>query len=658
MAEVSRIDFPFERPGRMASIQGSRLRRLLGVTDLFAIGYGDVASSIYYALGVTIAIALGAAPLALLVTGFFFFCTVNTYAELSTAIPEAGGSQLFARRAFNDLVSFLAGWALLLDYVLTMAISAYTIAPYLGYFWSPLKDPVAILAFASFVIALLVVLNLVGIRESAGVSMVLAIFEIATLSVVVTMGCIYVLDWNLLKEGLVGSEAPSLSQFMYSLPIAMVAYTGIEAVSQMAGEVKDPGRKVPRAMFLTMIPVVLFGVLLSAIAVCALTPAAIEKYWVDDTLSGIVQTMPSIHGIPEFGKHLAGWVAIIAGAILFIATNAGVIGASRLAYSMASTYQLPSWIGRLHPRTQTPVVALCLFPALAIVVLVLSKDLKTLADLYSFGAMLAFTLAHLSLIGLRVREPDLPRPFLSRPNVTIRGKRIPILAVLGALATGGSWILVILFHERARDLGLAWCFVGLVVYAIYRRRSHIPLTDRLSIEKIEVPEFAPLALKRVLVPTLGGRSTEVVQHACAVAREFDAELTLLYVIEVPETLPLDTIIGSGHYFGQQALSRAEAIAREAGVRIVRTRMMQSRRAGETIVEVAREIGADLILLGAAPRRVRGASPLSSTIAHVMRAASCRVWIANMAPAAALPAAVGGGEGPGSVVVPPSAACPP
>lgn len=632
MAEVSRIDFPFERPGTVAAVQRGNLRRLLGVTDLFAIGYGDVASSIYYALGVTIAIALGAAPLALLVTGFFFYCTVNTYAELSTAIPEAGGSQLFARRAFNDLVSFLAGWALLLDYVLTIAISAYTIAPYLGYFWEPLKAPAAILGFASLIIGLLVVLNIIGIRESTGVSIVLALFEIATLSVIVTIGAVYVLDWNILKEGLVGREAPSVREFLYSLPIAMVAYTGIEAVSQMAGEVRDPGRKVPRAMFLTMIPVILFGVLLSAIAVCAMTPATIKDHWIDDTLSGVVQAMSSIHEMPEFGRHLAGWVAILAAVILFIATNAGVIGASRLAYSMASTYQLPPWVGRLHPRRKTPVVALCLFPALAIVVLLLSKDLKTLADLYSFGAMLAFTLAHLSLIGLRVREPDLPRPFLSRPNFTLGGRRIPVLAILGALATGGSLILVVLYHERARNLGLAWCVLGLFVYVVYRRRSRIPLADRLAIEKIEMPEFAPLSIRKVLVPTLGGRSTEVVQHACAVAREFDAELTLLYVIEVPETLPLDTIVGAGHYLGQQALSRAEAIAREAGVRIVRTRMLQSRRAGETIVEVAKEMEADLVLLGAAPRRMRGASTLSPTIEHVMRTAPCRVWIAN-APAA-------------------------
>src|SRR3990167_4443991 len=148
MADPHSIDFSEPPSRRVTVLDRGNLHRVLNALHLFAIGYGDVGSSIYYALGVTTLYALGATPLALALAGIVFFCTVLTYAELAAAMPESGGSCSFARRAFNDLVSFIAGWALLLDYIVTIAISAYSVGPYLGIFFPVLKTTFGNIPFA------------------------------------------------------------------------------------------------------------------------------------------------------------------------------------------------------------------------------------------------------------------------------------------------------------------------------------------------------------------------------------------------------------------------------------------------------------------------------------------------------------------------------
>ncbi len=599
------------------------LRRLIGTASLFAIGYGDVGSSIYYALGVTAAFALGATPLAIAIAGIFFIFTVLTYAELSAAIPESGGAQVFARRAFGDVASFLAGWALLLDYVLTAAISAYAVAPYLSHFWPALRPLPGHLAFTVLLLLVLGGLNVAGIKESTRVSLVLAALGILTQGAIVVLG--FVLAFNLphLLGQIEWGVAPTWQNLIYGVSIAMVAYTGIEAVSQLSGETLDPGRKVPRAMLLTLVTVLSMYLGISVIALSVMTPQELGQKWVNDPMAGIAAHMPGV------GPYLSPWIAVLGATILMIAANAGVIGASRLAYSMANNYQLPLFFNRLHPRLKTPYLALGVFTAVSILVILVARELKVLADLYNFGAMLAFSMAHLSLMGLRVKEPELERPFKLPLNLRIAGREIPISAVLGFCATFTVWLIVVFTHVHGRNLGFVWMGLGTVLYIWYRKQSHLPVMETVEIEKVRVPEYQALALKSILVPTLGGPMTENLQVACQFARDQGAELTALYVIEIPATLPLDTFLPEKLAVADAALKRAMAIGREFGLQ-VSTQLIQARSAGQAIVDLAKETGCDLIVMGTpykrSPAPLSPAGGLGATTDYVVRNAPCRVWI--------------------------------
>lgn len=608
---------------RVVAMDKGALRRLIGTASLFAIGYGDVGSSIYYALGVTTAWALGAAPLAIAIAGIFFIFTVLTYAELSAALPESGGSQLFARRAFGDVASFIAGWALLLDYVLTAAISAYAVAPYLAYFWPALKTVPGHLSFTVFLLVGLGALNIAGIKESTRVSLLLTLLDIVTQLAIIGIGLALAFNLPRLLGQIKWGVAPTWENLIYGISIAMVAYTGIEAVSQLSGETIDPGRKVPRAMLMTLGTVLVMYMGISVIALSVMTPQELGGEWINDPIAGIAAHLPGI------GPQLSRWIAILGATILTIAANAGVIGASRLAYSMANNYQLPTFFSRLHPRLKTPYLALGSFTVVAILVILVAKNLKVLADLYNFGAMLAFSMAHLSLIGLRVKEPELERPFKLTLNLRIAGREIPITAVLGFCATSAVWLIVVFTHVHGRNLGFVWMGLGCVLYAWYRKRAQLPVMETVQIEKVVMPEYQALAVRSILAPTLGGSTTENLQIACQFARDHGAHLTALYVIEIPPTLPLDTFLSEKLAVADAALKRAMAIGREFNLQVT-TQVIQARSAGQAIVDLAKERDFDLVVMGTPHKRaatgLTASSGLGATTDYVVRSAPCRVWI--------------------------------
>jgi len=633
MTEAKKIDFTSYQTTHITTIDKGSLRQLLGTRDLFSVGYGDVGSSIYYALGLTCAFALGATPIAITVAGLFFLFTTLTYMELSAAMPVAGGAQVFARRAFNsDLLGFIAGWALLLDYVITAAISAFTIGPYLGYFFPYLKtDPSTNIAFTSGIITFLTLLNVIGIKKSTGLSFALASFDIITRVVIIGVGFITVFSLPKIIEQIHFGTSPTWTNFIYGVSIAMVAYTGIEATSQLTGECKEPGRNVPQAMRLTMITVTIMYISISLIALSAISAKELGTTWKSDPIAGIAMNIPYI------GNYITPWIAILGAVILFIATNAGIVGASRMAYSMASNYQLTRHFSTLHPRFKTPYTSLIFFSGIAILIVLIGRKLDILADLYNFGAMLAFSIAHLSLIGLRIREPELQRPYKLKGNIRIGRYDIPITAILGFIATFSVWIVVIAIHPYGRYIGFGWMAFGTGIYLFYRKKTKLPAVKAVEIEKIKGLEFKEIRFKHILVPTRGGKDTDTVQIAAKLAKTFGAELCVLYVIEIPTSLPLDDIWPDKIHFGNQILNRASAISREIGIAAT-TRLLQARSAAQTIVEVAKDENFDLIVIGnkmpspfAIPRTTLlgfniKVGKLSKTVEYIVQNAPCKVWI--------------------------------
>lgn len=430
--------------------------------------------------------ALGLTPPVLLISGVVFLFTALTYSEGATMLPEAGGSGAFAYRAFNPLVSFIASWVLMLDYIVTMSISAFSAVNYLGYFFPILGNWPANSIGGIVVVAALALINIRGLQASSRLNIVLVMIDVLTQITIAVLAVLLVINIPKLIHNIHWGVAPTTNQFLFGVSISMIAYTGIETVSNLGSETKNPGKSIPRAVILVFITVFILWALLSMAALSAYPVyQAANGQWVTDLtqkflhdpILGIANVMPvAIRPVLSF------WVAFLAVTILIIATNAGMLGASRLAYFMGQRQQLPSAISNVSRRARVPVNAIIFFSVIAGALIATGK-ITLLADLYAFGAVLAYTSAHASIIALRIKEPNLPRPFKIPLNIHIKNREIPVTAVLGGLATFATWLMVVYTHEIGRIVGFAWLGIGLLMYFLYRRWRR-----KQSAEQLEVRE--------------------------------------------------------------------------------------------------------------------------------------------------------------------------
>jgi APA family basic amino acid/polyamine antiporter len=621
------------------------LERVLGTPALFATAYGNVGSSIYYALGLVAGIALGLTPLVFVISGLIFAATAATYAEGTVRFPEAGGSSSFARHAFNELVSFAAAWAQMLNYVITIAISAFFVPHYLSIFWEPLRQNPWDIVGGVIVIVVLVLLNIVGIREAANLNIFLAVVDFATQLLLVVIGFALIFSPHVVfSSNIHWGVAPTWANFFLAIPIAMIAYTGIETVSNLAEEARDPPRDIPRSISWVAIAVFAIYFTLPMIALSALpVHRTADGYqtllglppedggFANDPVLGLVQHL-GLHGSVLSAAKI--YVGILAATILFIATNAGVIGASRITYAMASYRQLPEVFRRLHPKFKTPWLALVVFAGIVAIAVLLPGQTTFLGDMYAFGAMLSFTIAHLSVIALRAATPPGEVAFRAHPNLRFRGIDWPLFAIFGGLGTAAAWLVVVIQKPGARWVGLGWLAVGLVSYWAYRRFVvHEGLRTTLRAPVIIGPSVA-LEYRSILVPVKPGReSEEAMDLAARLATERRASIAAVSVIELPLEVSLDTRLEDEEAAADEALDRAAAIAELYGVDAT-GRLVRARSAGRAIVDEAMRRGSEIIVMGA-PRRDRPRRAVfSDTVDFVLKNSPVRVMVAAGRKAAA------------------------
>ena len=628
-------------PGGRYRKREIQLERVLGAPALFATVYGNVGSSIYYALGVTAAFALGLTPLVFVIAGLIFACTTMTYSEGTVRFPEAGGSSSFARHAFDELVSFGAAWAQMLNYVITISISAFFVPHYLSIFWEPLRTNPWDILVGALVIVLLVGINVVGVKESAGLNITLSVIDFSTQVLLVVIGLALIFNPETLTENVQWGIAPTWSQFALAIPIGMIAYTGIETVSNLAEEAREPARNVPRSYLLTAVAVFTIYFTLPAIALSAL-PVERTADGDYETLLGLPPEDGGYANDPILGvvRNLGieqGWlldaleiyVGVLAATILFIATNAGVIGASRITYAMAAHRQLPETFRRLQPKLKTPWLALVVFAGAVPILTLIPGQVDFLGTMYAFGAMLSFTIAHVSLVVLRYRDRgEGELAFRGRPNLRLGGVDWPLFALLGALGTGLAWTVVVVQTPATRYAGFLWLAIGFVVYVVYRRRLDLPLRETARAPVAFGPALA-LEYRRVLVPITPDRTAaEAMDVACRLAAERGARIVVLSVLEVPLDRPLTAELPDLEAVANDELDEAVAIGHSYGVPVL-TRLERAHAAGPAIVAEADARQAELIVLGAPRRRLtaKRAAALGKTVEYVLKHAPCRVLVA-------------------------------
>jgi APA family basic amino acid/polyamine antiporter len=606
------------------------LERVLGTGALFSTAYGNVGSSIYYALGLVAVFALGMTPVVFLIAGLIFMCTAATYTEATTMFPEAGGSSSFARRAFNEFWSALTAWGQMLNYIITVAISAFFLPHYLGVVWEPLLTAPGDILCGVAVVLILSAVNVVGVKEAAGLNVVLAILDFLTQTALVIVGLVLVFSPEVLVDNVDFGTTPTVSDFLIAIPVGMVAFTGIDTISNMAEEARDSGRTVPQAMRLVVVAVMAISLTLPAVALSAmpvengetlLALSSEEGGYANNPIQGVVVNL----GLGGLQPAAEVYVGLLASTILLVATNAGLIGLSRLSYSMGQYRQLPEGLRRLHPRFRTPYVAIVVFGSIACLTM-LPGEAEFLGTVYAFGAMLAFTMAHASVVALRIKEPDRERPYRAPLNVTVRGRLIPLASVLGGLGTGIAFLVVTILNFETLVTGSLWLALGMTVYVVYRRRLGLTLTETRKIVLPEPIVEREVEYESVLVVFDEGRySAETMSTAVQLAARRRRGIHVLVTVSVPPNLPIDAAMPVEEQRARSVIDQA----RVRGGRRVSGHWEKVRPGGtgRLIVDEARSIKARAIVTAMPPRRA-GATVFGKTLETVLAERPCRVIITS------------------------------
>jgi APA family basic amino acid/polyamine antiporter len=630
----------------------------LGQPALFAIVYTAVASSIYFSLGVVADHALGLTPLVFLIAGLFFALAAMTYVEGASLHPERAGSTVFARYGFNELVSFIAGWAILLDYVILIAVTAFSATNYLSVFWGDLGHGSTELILALGIVLYVALRNIRGFSTTrVNRISALVIADIGLQLALIVIGLATFFNYDKLVNPIDFGVTPEWGEVIFALGVATVVFTGLESAAGLSGEVTASRASLKRLIgsATAVVMVVYVGIGLVALTAFPVVDGetAISGQYLEAPVLGIAQAFDTDWLATVF-KYT---ISIAATTTLIAASNSAMLGLSRLAYSLSRNRQIPSALGRLHPTRSTPFV-LIIMAAVIAGALIVPEDLDFLVGIYAFGALLGLTIAHLSIISLRYREPDRERFYSVPLSVPFRGGSLPLPAVVGAILSAAAWVSVVITHAGARYVGFGWMIFGLVTYVVYRRTQ-----GKSILKRVTVPEAA-LKLERdeleygsILVPLTGTPlDDDMIQTAGRLAGEetdpgldhAGSTIEALWIFEVPMALPIDARLPDAQLErARAALRRAKAVGEEYEGVEVATATVRARRAGTAIVDEARRRGVQAIVLAAEePSRIRGGAllggrggPMDNFVGdatkYVVSKASCEVILT--APASSIPA---------------------
>ncbi len=618
------------------------LERVLDTPSLAAVAYGEIASSLYLALGVIALEALGFTPWILLVVGLLFGLVALSYAEGTSAFPETGGAATFVRRAFNDFAGFITGWALFLDYLIVIALAALFLPHYLGHAvgWVAIAHRPWDAVVAVGVIAGVALVRLVRRPSLYRLAVVIAGLAFVSHVLLIVLGFAFLFSFHSLGQGAHIGLEPSWRAIVFALPLSMLAFTGLETVANLAAETREPGRTLPRSLFLGIGAAVVVSVLIGVVGISGAPahadPRGPDGYasdlgtvWLRAPLLGIVA---AFHGsLPNVVVDgLRVFIGLTGSLILVGAITTSMSGAGRLAYSMGRHAMLPHAFGLLHRRTLIAPVSILSSAAISAAIVVLAasvhREVRFLASLYSFGVLLAFTAAQIAVVRLRFRNPTLLRPFRVPGNVRIRGTPVPVAALIGAPLTFAIWIAALATHGAARAAGPLWLAAGAIVYILVRRSESEGLLETVQAPVGDLHPAEEGAYRRILVPLkIGAIGEEVLATALKLADEEKGQVNVLHVIRVPLDRELDVELAEQEERAWASLEDAKELASEHGVEVAGV-IVRARALGEAIVRKAGEDGTDLIVLGSAPRWRRQSRFFSPTVDYVLRKAPCEVMV--------------------------------
>ena len=629
---------------RGSELAGAQVVRGLGEPALFAITLSAVVSGLYITVGVVAEDALGLTPVVFLVAGLFLVATLLTYIEGSSLHPERGGASSVARYAFNELWSFVAGWAILLDYMIVMAIGAIAITNYVAGMWDVADDGTARAAIVAACFAFVIFQNIRGLTaERLGTLLRLSLLNIGVLGALAAIALAQTFDAGALNDSVDLGSVPIWEDAFFAFGVAAVAAVGIEAASGLAGEVRVGRRRLRRFAYVSAGAALVLVLVVPLAAIMALPvvdgQTALAGPYLEAPMVGVAAELD-----PDWLSDVARYTVVVGAVTLLLAAmNGQMLGLARLGYSLATNRQIPSLAGRLHASRGTPYVVISIAGLIAFG-LALTDDVVFLAGVFAFGAMITFGLAHLSVVVLRFREADRPSAFRMPLSIRVGAGTIPLPAAAGAVLALAAWASVVLLHSGGRIIGTVWIVLGLTLYVAHRKSMGRSLTQRFTVPAEALQARAQAEYGSILVPVLGGPlDDEIVGTAGRLAAERAEEgeggavVEALYVFEIPLSLPIDARVPEERVKeAKRVLARAKEVGEEYEGVEVATAMVRGRTAGQAIVAEARRRGVEAIVLAAEePSRVRGGPILGGrgrardrfvgeTTRYVVEKAPCKV----------------------------------
>jgi APA family basic amino acid/polyamine antiporter len=635
-------------------------RRGLGQPALFAIIYTSVASAIYFSLGVVAARALGLTPVVYVLAGIFFALACTTYVEGASLHQDRGGATVFARYAFNELVSFVAGWMILLDYIILIAVTSFSATNYLAAFYAPLGQGTDELLLCFAIILYVAIRNIRGFSKTrVNRIAALVVADLGIQALIIVLGLFAFFHLDTITDTIHFGDTPTWGDTVFALGVATVSFTGLESASGLSGEVAVGRRGLKRLVGAAAIIVIVVYTGIGIVAVTALpvvgNATSLGRNFLDAPMIGIAESFHT----DWLADTLKYTIAAAATATLIAAANSAMMGLSRLAYSLSTNRQIPSAVGRLHATRSTPFVVIAIAALLA-AGLTVPQDLELMVGIFAYGALVGLTIAHLSIVVLRYKEPNRRRPYRIPLGIRVRGGDLPVLAVIGGVLSAGAWVGLVVTHGGARWVGTAWLAGGLALYLVYRTTQ-----GKSVLRRVLVPEAALRGERHeaeygsILVPLSGSPlDDDIVQTAGRLAAEEDVEafekdkgatIEALWIFEVPMSLPIDAALPEAQLKqARAALARAKAVGEEYEGVEVATATVRARRAGQAIVDEAKRRGVQAVVLAAEePSKIRGGAllggrggPLDDFVGestkYVLSKAPCQV-ILTAPPASATPA---------------------
>ena len=482
-----------------------KLLRAVGPWGSYTWGYADVGADIYVALGLVLAAAEGLANVAFLFAGLIYVTVGLAYTELSAMYPLSGGGQLFVLRGLGDFWGFVAGWAVLLDFTIDIALFALFSAGYFDHFFPGLSKPPWIILEAAGLVLFLLGLNVIGVHESSKLNEFAAALDIVTETTLIFIGFLFAFDpafyWHQVTTFVTHFNT---SRLLFGTSLAIISFVGLESIAQASQETERPTTIVPRTSVALILTILAYALALSnlalgivpwqtydpssishqvvhGVAICSAGSTGAQCADIHLANQNAPVAWLVIH-LPLVGPYVAPVIALLGTLLLLISSNAGVYGSSRIMYSMSTHGLTPSFFTKVQPRFQTPVIALVVFCAIALAELIfagLTPDAaNTLGDMYAFGAATSYTLVFVSLLTLRFTDTTTPRAFHVPWNVPIERNgtvyELPIVGVLGLLGISSVLVMVLITHPIGRLAGPVWIVLGLVGFYLYRRRTRRP----------------------------------------------------------------------------------------------------------------------------------------------------------------------------------------